>query len=423
MAAKRLDIVIFGATGFTGQNTVKEAARLSRSYNFTWGIAGRRQDALEAVLKKYAPNSVNIPVMIADLRDQESLKNMAISTKVIANCCGPYRFYGEAVIKACLAAKTHHVDVSGEPQFMERMQLEYNKAAQEAGIYIISACGFDSIPCDLGIVCTQKNFEGEINTIETYLNSWNTSNANGASLHYGTWESAIYGMAHSNELRQIRSKLFPEKLPKLEPRLSNRGAIHKSSISNGWSSIFPGSDRSVAIRTQRFLYEKYKQRPIQVQTYVTFPSLLHQVLIAVFGGIFLLLTKSEFGRNLLLKYPKFFSGGLASHEGPSEEQMENSHFSITFKATGWKEKLAEVSDKHVDAPNKEMITKVTGKNPGYGLTCTTLLLAGVTILRESEKMPDAGGVLTPGAAFVNTSLMEELKKNGMTFEIVSSSEK
>lgn len=63
-------------------------------------------------------------------------------------------------------------------------------------------------------------------------------------------------------------------------------------------------------------------------------------------------------------------------------------FSITFKATGWKEKLVELSDKHVNPPNKELITKVTGKNPGYGLTSICLLLAGITILRESDKMPD-----------------------------------
>lgn len=102
------------------------------------------------------------------------------------------------------------------------MQLKYNKAAQEAGIYIISACGFDSIPCDLGILYTQKNFKGEINTIESYLKMRNTSNVGGASLHYGTWESAIYGLAHYNDLREIRSKLFSEKLPKVEYKLPNR---------------------------------------------------------------------------------------------------------------------------------------------------------------------------------------------------------
>lgn len=69
--------------------------------------------------------------------------------------------------------------------------------------------------------------------------------------------------------------------------------------------------------------------------------------------------------------------------------MEDTHFSITFKATGWKEKLTELSDKHINPPNKELITKVAGKNAGYGLTCKCLLLAGLTILRESDKMPDA----------------------------------
>lgn len=102
------------------------------------------------------------------------------------------------------------------------MQLEYNKAAQEAGVYMISACGFDSIPCDIGIMYTQQQFDGEINSIETYLNSWNTGNARGASIHYGTWESAVYGLAHQNELRALRQKLYPKKLPDLKPKLKTK---------------------------------------------------------------------------------------------------------------------------------------------------------------------------------------------------------
>lgn len=148
---------------------------------------------------------------------------MSEQAKVIVNCCGPYRFYGEPVVKACVATKTHHVDVSGEPQYMERMQLEYNKAAQEAGIYIVSACGFDSIPCDLGIIYTQNKFGGEINSVETYLASWSTApNVGGAAIHYGTWESAVYGLAHANELRGLRSKLYPQRLPQLKPRLKSK---------------------------------------------------------------------------------------------------------------------------------------------------------------------------------------------------------
>ena len=79
---------------------------------------------------------------------------------------------------------------------------------------------------------------------------------------------------------------------------------------------------------------------------------------------------------------------MASHEGPKPELMENTHFSITFRASGWKEKLAEPTDTHSEPPNKEMITKVTGVNPGYGATCTILLIAALTTLNETDKMPD-----------------------------------
>ena len=102
------------------------------------------------------------------------------------------------------------------------MQLEYNKAAQEAGIYIVSACGFDSIPADLGLIFTQNKFEGEINSVETYLNTWVKSKVGGPSIHYGTWESAVYGLAHANELRGLRSKLYPKRLPPLKPKLRTR---------------------------------------------------------------------------------------------------------------------------------------------------------------------------------------------------------
>lgn len=102
------------------------------------------------------------------------------------------------------------------------MQLKYNKAAQEAGVYIVSACGFDSIPADLGIIFTQEKFEGEINSVESYLTMTGKSDVRGPSVNYGTWESAVYGVAHMNELRDLRRKLYPNKLPPFTPKLKNR---------------------------------------------------------------------------------------------------------------------------------------------------------------------------------------------------------
>lgn len=118
----RIDLVVFGASGFTGKYTVKHLNKISKekSSNFTWGVAGRNKEkilkALAEVLGNEDAEISKIPIIIADLGDVNSLNEMAKQAKVILNCCGPYRFYGEPVIKACVENKTHHVDVSGEPQ-------------------------------------------------------------------------------------------------------------------------------------------------------------------------------------------------------------------------------------------------------------------------------------------------------------------
>lgn len=221
----RLDVVIFGATGFTGKHTVLKAIKLLA--NMRWAVAGRNEAKLAAMLKEIGTKAETdlraIPIIVADIEDDASLQKMCERAKVVVNCCGPYRWYGEAVVKRCINAGTHHVDVSGEPQYMERMQLEYNDLARAKGVYVVSACGFDSIPADMGTVFFEQNFDGTVNSIETYLASWIKGGLTGGALvHYGTWESAVYGLAHANELRGLRSKLFKERLPALEPKQKNR---------------------------------------------------------------------------------------------------------------------------------------------------------------------------------------------------------
>lgn len=222
----------------------------------------------------------NTPTIIADVNDEESLKKMAARCKVVVNCCGPYRFYGEVVVRSCIEAGTHHVDVSGEPQYMERMQLEYNDLAREKGVYVVSACGFDSIPADMGTLFLEKEFDGVVNSVETYLQTKvRKQKFGGAGIHYGTWESAVYGLAHANELRPLRSKLFKARLPNFQPRIKSQSVLHKSTVANNrWSLPFPGSDRSVVMRSQRYLYETEKKRPIQMKAYVTFELVFHFIL-------------------------------------------------------------------------------------------------------------------------------------------------
>lgn len=130
--------------------------------------------------QKIAKDLSAVPIILADVGDRTSIVAMAekckvdtnlkhtkfdqftimILSKVVINCCGPYRFYGEMVVKACIEAGTHHVDISGEPQYIEGMRLKYHYLAQKNHTYIISTCGFDSIPAEMGVLHAEKNFSG-----------------------------------------------------------------------------------------------------------------------------------------------------------------------------------------------------------------------------------------------------------------------
>lgn len=424
MTDQQLDVIIFGASGFTGKYTVFEAVSVLN--DLKWGIAGRNRKKLEAVLEdmgtKANRNLKNTPIIIADIEDPKSLLEMAKRCRVIVNCCGPYRFYGEPVVRACIEAGTHHVDVSGEPQYMETMQLKYHSQAQERNVYIVSACGFDSIPADMGVIFIEKNFDGVVNSVEAYLQRYTKGGSTGGrgGIHFGTWESAVYGLAHANELPGIRQKLYPEKMPRFHPVLKHRPLIFRSEIVNGVCLPFPGADRSVVMRSQRFLYEQEKKRPIQMHAYVAFGSYLTACLVALAAVAFGLLAKFSFGRSLLLKYPGLFSFGFISHEGPCEAVMERTYFAITMKALGWP-KTENSNAEPTGPPSKSLMVRVSGPNPGYGATCVALLSAAKTILKESDKMPGTGGVFPPAAAFSKTSLISELEKHdhGIKFEILA----
>ncbi|XP_062705548.1 saccharopine dehydrogenase-like oxidoreductase [Aedes albopictus] len=415
-----LDVIIFGATGFTGSCTVYEAVKLLE--DLRWGVAGRNQEKLAQVLqqvgRKTGVDLSRIPTLIADVNDPGSLKKMAEQCQIVVNCCGPYRLFGEPVVKACVEAGTHHVDISGEAHYMERMQLLYHAEAQQKGVYVVSACGFDSIPGDMGVVFLENEFNGTVNSVETFLEK-SIQSEGGALVHYGTWESAIHALSDVKGLLALRKQLFKTRLPSFQPPLKARPLLHRSKVVNGlWCLPRPGTDQSVVRRTQRYFYENYRKRPIQMRAYLTFSSFLEAFSVILIGTVCGLMTWSRFGRKLLLKYPRFFSAGLVSREGPSEEALKNTEFNIYIVGEGWdrvKNRL-EPSD---ESPNKQLIVRVSGTNPGYGATCVALLLSAKTILGQSDKMPASGGVLTPGAAFYKTNLIEDLCKNGFKFETVN----
>lgn len=165
-------------------------------------------------------------------------------------------------------------------------------------------------------------------------------------------------------------------------------------------------------RTQRYLYEKEGLRPVQMNAYMVIGKFLHVLVMILFVPILILLAQLKCGRKLLLEFPRLFLAGVTSHDGPTEETVEKSEFEMIFIARGWR------GSEQLNIPtNKKIIVRVHARNPVYEATSAALLLSATTIINESDKMPEGGGVFTPGTLFRNTNMINELQQHGITFKV------
>jgi short subunit dehydrogenase-like uncharacterized protein len=144
--AREHDIVLFGGTGFTGALTAEYLAANAPA-STRWALAGRNMGKLEALRDRLG---VDVPLLKADVEDAKSIDAMAESTRVVITTVGPYVEYGEPLVRACAERGTDYTDLTGEPEFVDRMFVKYHEAAESTGARLVHACGFDSIPHDLG---------------------------------------------------------------------------------------------------------------------------------------------------------------------------------------------------------------------------------------------------------------------------------
>ena len=145
------DIVVYGASGFTGRLVAEHVlSTYGATGEIKWALAGRSSRKL-AEVRDLVGGSSNLPLITADASDPASLKAMAKSAKVIISTVGPYQLYGESLVAACVATGTDYVDLCGEPAWMAAIIHKYGDAAKASGARIVVSCGFDSIPFDLGV--------------------------------------------------------------------------------------------------------------------------------------------------------------------------------------------------------------------------------------------------------------------------------
>eukprot|EP00088_Acartia_fossae_P067644 TRINITY_DN8463_c0_g1_i11.p1 TRINITY_DN8463_c0_g1~~TRINITY_DN8463_c0_g1_i11.p1 ORF type:complete len:419 (-),score=82.97 TRINITY_DN8463_c0_g1_i11:598-1854(-) len=410
---ERYDLVVYGASGFTGQYVVEYVHRAALETGVTWAVAGRNESKLLQVLNQASEvvgaDLKETPKIICDCSDTESLSRMARQARVVLNCVGPYRFFGEMVVEACVENGAHHVDISGEPGYLEKMQLNYHAKAVDNEVYVVGACGFDSIPADLGQTCVKKEMKGDVNSIETFLNV-TIPPLPGAAINFGTWQSAIHGFANSRDLAGIRRALYPEKLPTPKYKLKPRGNMFHCNEMDSYAMPFLGSDRSVMMRSQRGFYHEKDEHPSQIQCYVLM-RWWNCILTIFMGMIFGFLASYKFGRSLLENHPKFFSFGAVSKQGVPKQKAAETNFELTLFGKGWATK-----GDHDSPPNRVVKTVVKGKNVGYGSTCECMVQAGLVLLFEPDRLPGVGGVYPPGFAFAETTLVSRLNKHDVTFE-------
>ncbi|ETV92451.1 hypothetical protein H310_13327 [Aphanomyces invadans] len=402
---REFDVVIFGASGYTGQHIAVEWAK---TYGSTtkWALAGRSKEKLEGtktLIMNKVPDTKDIPILIANALDELSLKAMCESATLVINCTGPFRRFGEPVVKSCVVAGTHYVDISGEPQFIETMMLRYGDDAKKNASVVVSACGFDSIPSDMGTIFTTQQFPngGACSSIEAFISS------DGKRAHATTYECIVLGLAAVDELKQLRRNVTT--VSYMGPKLKLQTVGYDERVQK-YVVKFPGADASIVRNSQRYLAKKNGTTPVRFAIYATFASVWTFALLFMGGVLLFVLGKFEAGRSLLIQYPHVFTFGYFSHEGPTDEELSTTTFDVRFFGKGYKT-LATSGGR----PDWQVVTSVHGPEPGYVATsrmvtrCAKVILDGHVVDR---------GVLTTASAFANTPLISELNQAGITFRVV-----
>ncbi|XP_071723264.1 probable mitochondrial saccharopine dehydrogenase-like oxidoreductase At5g39410 [Rutidosis leptorrhynchoides] len=433
------DLIILGASGFTGKYVVKEALKFFNHPPLnSFALAGRNSTKLSDTLRWAAhPNPPPpIPILSADTTDPSSLRRLCSETKLILNCVGPFRLHGDPVVAACAETGCDYLDICGEPEFMERMEANYHEKALEKGALVISACGFDSIPAELGLMFNSRQWEAPTvpNNVEAYLSLESDKRIVG---NFGTYESAVLGVANMSKLQELRRSRPKRARPVIPGPPPAKGPTieHQKDI-NLWAVRLPSADSIVVRRTLATLAEnphglqgmnesaewretreafwsafKPAHFGVKIGTKSVF-GIFRIIMVGVFMGV---MGRTGLGRWLLLKFPSLFSLGWFKKKGPTEEEVRSASFKMWFVGHGFSDSSSLVPQQK---PNMEIVTRVMGPEIGYLTTPIILVQSALIVLSQRENLPK-GGVFPPGIVFGPTDLQQRLQENGMSFDVVS----
>jgi short subunit dehydrogenase-like uncharacterized protein len=392
--ARDLDLVLFGATGFTGRLVAEYLSRAPDRPR--WAIAGRNPEKLEAL-------GLDVPILVADARDPEALADIARRTKVVCTTVGPYAKYGSELVAACVAAGTHYCDLCGEVQWMRRMIDTHHEHARETGARIVHSCGFDSIPSDLGVWSLQQEMiaaYGAPASKITGLFGESSGGLSGGTIASGL-ETAREGFA-SVEVRELLANpyaLDPDPYADL-PRVRDETSIRWEKQLKMFTVPFlmaPLNTRVVRRAHalagfpwgQDFVYREVMSTPGSPRGLA--------MAVGITGGLAAIayaMKKPWLREQLAKRAPQ-------PGEGPSAEKRARGHWKARF--------LAERGDKH--------LMYVVGDDHGDpGYASTSKMLGESALCLALDPLTSDGGVLTPSFA-MGGALVTRLRRAGLRFEL------
>ena len=400
MQERPYDIIVWGASGFTGRIVVDYIHQEYGNGNLRWAIAGRNPAKLESVVA-----GRNISVLNADSHDLESLNRLVRQTKVVLTTVGPYARYGSELVAACAEHGTDYCDLTGESLWMRDMITAHQQAAKDSGARIVHTCGFDSIPSDIGVFFLQKEMQARHGVAARHIKYRTKAFKGGFS--GGTIDSMMAMMEAAQKDPGLLKKLS-------DPYLLNdnmRGADGTDRFSpyfdedfDAWVGPFmmAAINTRVVRRSNELLGSAYGDDFRYDEGSLTGSGpkgFLGATGIGVGSGIFAGLASLPITRKGLQKVlPK-------PGEGPSPEQQRTGYFEVEMRA------------KHPTDATKDLVACVKGdRDPGYGSTAK--MIAESALALAHDNLPATGGFWTPASA-MGDALLQRLPANaGVTFDIV-----
>ena len=399
-AQKKLDLVIWGATGFTGKLVCEYITNSYSSKDLNWTIAGRNEEKL---LKLKNRLNIKNSILIGNSNDKFSLEKICGKTKVICSTVGPYALYGTNLIHACIKMKTNYCDISGETQWIRKIIDTFHEKAKKQKIKIINSCGFDSIPSDVGVYFCQSNYYKENGVYANEINMRVAGTRGGFS--GGTYNS-LTNVIHEASLNKSVRKILnnPYGLNPINeqsgPDKKDLKSVEYDNEAKSWIAPFvmAGINTKIVRRSNALLNYKYGNSFLYSEAVLVGNGILGKI-IGYLSLIPILMVIQKKG-SVIKKIVDLFVPKAG--EGPSKKQRENGFFSLKF---------------FFGNNRQRYLAKVTGDmDPGYGSTSKMLAECAICLALD-DTLNENYGVITPSVAF-EENILERLQNNaGLEFSM------